>query len=103
LIGDAPRSFEAAARSTDGYVAANASSAIITNVPLIEIAAAMTATIPMCRLRAKIPRMACERGFNQTEQGLAPRPGQAKGPRPAHSMQRSTEENLPIWFDFGSR
>jgi len=76
LIGDAPRSFEAAARSTDGYVAANTNSAIITNVPLIEIGAAMTATIPDVSLAREVPRKACVSGFNQTKQGVD---AQAKG------------------------
>jgi hypothetical protein len=71
VTGDAPRSFQAATRFSDNYVAANNCAAIFTAAASTEIAAVMTATISKCAaLFARTTRMVRHVGFEEIEEGL---------------------------------
>jgi hypothetical protein len=73
---EASRSSQAAARSTDNFVAANNCAAIFADALLTECAAVMTATISQCGASlAKTTHMARHAGFEEIEDllVLAPR------------------------------
>jgi hypothetical protein len=68
---DASRSSQAAARATDGSVAANYGATVFADVSLTECAAVMTATISICAARlAKTTQMARHAGFEEIEEWL---------------------------------